>query len=237
MEEQRQGEDAAATGARESYLDKKLQNAERVLALELDEAVKQALLTYLTELVRWNKAYNLVGRKTTWDGMVDHCVDSLSPLLLLEGLEGKAVMDLGAGAGFPGIPLYIAKGPFPLTLLDSTRKKVTFLRQVRALLGLGMVEVVAARAQDAAREAARKQAYDLVLMRAVADYRKGLPLAAPFLKSDGMVVALVGKEAAECMGQDRDGLARSGFELAKTRSTRRLTGRDTAVISLRRMVR
>lgn len=199
----------------------------------MDQEVAEKLFVFLGELSKWNKAYNLVGRKTTWPDLVEHCVDSLSPLMVTGDISSDTrVIDIGTGAGFPGIPLYLVEGPFPLVLLEAMRKKVAFLRHVKRNMGLGEITVQGIRAEEAAKNKSLAESFDLAVMRAVADWRKAILLGKGLLKPGGMMVILAGAGAADEMGKAQLYLQKTGFQLAKSRSSRRLTGRDTAVVGL-----
>ncbi len=174
-----------------------------------------------------------MGRKTTWPDLVEHCVDSLSPLLVTGDIGSDSrVIDIGTGAGFPGIPLYLVEGPFQLVLLEVMRKKVAFLRHVKRSMGLEGIQVEGVRAEEAAKSKSLAESFDLAVMRAVADWRKALLLGRGLLRPGGMIVILAGAGAAEEMGKAQLYLQKTGFQLAKSRSSRRLTGRDTAVVGL-----
>ncbi len=167
-------------------LREKLERAGRILDFEVEEAAGEMMNTYLEELYRWNRAYNLVGRKTTWEGLVDHVVDSLTPLLYAKLFEEETEMlDLGAGAGLPGIPLYIIKGPLDMSLVEPVRKKNSFLRHVRRKLCLESLKVVTMRSEEMARSDEYLNEYERVFMRAVADPVRAIKLARPLLSSGG----------------------------------------------------
>lgn len=216
-------------------LQERLGGAGKALGIEIDEQAAERLFFFLGELAKWNKAYNLVGRRTAWPELVEHCIDSLSPLLVTGTIGGdNRAIDIGTGAGFPGIPLYLAGDPFDLVLLEVVRKKVAFLRHVKRSMGLEKIQVEGLRAEDAAKQQGMKAAFDLVLMRAVADWRKALTLGKGFLKQGGRMVLLAGSGAADELGRAQTHLEKTGFRLERTRSSRRLTGRDTVVLSLER---
>jgi 16S rRNA (guanine527-N7)-methyltransferase len=223
-------------GAREAFLRQRLERAARSLGKELRADATPRLLAYLEELNRWNKAYNLVGRRSTWEELVEHAIDSLAILMVVGELEGRRSVDVGTGAGLPGIPLYLAAGPFELALVESTRKKIAFLQHSKRMLEMERIEVVGARAEEAGKEIGRKGSYDLVMMRAVADSGKAMALARLFLREGGSLVLLVGKKAADELSRRQTALERAGYRLEKSRSAQRLTGRDTAVVVLRRVI-
>lgn len=216
-------------------LQEKLERAARALDVELAEGLDENMGVYLEELYRWNRAYNLVGRKTTWEGLVDHAIDSLTPLLYPKLFEEEAAMlDLGAGAGLPGIPLYLAKGALDMTLLEPVRKKNSFLRHIRRKLSLESLNVLSMRSEELCRSEENLNSYERVFMRAVADPARAAKLARPLLSSGGMLVLFLGKEHAEALSRKGKDPGRLGLRLDNLRSTKKVTGKDTHLAILRK---
>ncbi|MFA5113116.1 MAG: 16S rRNA (guanine(527)-N(7))-methyltransferase RsmG [Candidatus Margulisiibacteriota bacterium] len=141
---------------------------------------------YLNELVEWNKKFNLTAITEPEAIKEKHFADSL---LLLEHLPltNESVVDVGAGAGFPGIPLKIARPGLKLTLLEATKKKVGFLDHLIKTLGLAGAEAVWARAEDYA--GTHRESFDLAVARAVADLRVLAELCLPLVKVGGAFAA------------------------------------------------
>ncbi len=125
----------------EARLNKGLQS----LNLSLEQPAIDKLLAYVELLERWNKAYNLTAVRDPEQMVSRHLLDSLA---LLPWLTGDSLLDIGSGAGLPGVPLAIARPDLEVTLLDSLGKRCRFLRQVRRELGLKNVRVVEARSED-----------------------------------------------------------------------------------------
>ena len=162
------------------------------LNLPFTESQIESLITYLRELKRWNRRANLVGFRTD-DALIRHGIlDSLSLLEAFRVQPGLELMDIGSGAGFPGIPLKVAAPDLRVTLVEATRKKASFLRQVCRLLQLQGVSVLQARAEALHNDPSHREAYDLVTARAVARLPEAVTLCAPFMKSDGRLVLPVG---------------------------------------------
>ena len=162
------------------------------LGLKLAESQLKQFQTYSSELVDWNRRVNLTAITAYEDVQVKHFLDSLTVTLILKELPnsvGIRMIDIGTGAGFPGIPLKIVLPDIRLTLLESTGKKALFLDHIRGVLGLGEVEIVTARAEDAARLQKHRGKYDVALSRAVAALPALLELALPFCKTGGIFVA------------------------------------------------
>jgi 16S rRNA (guanine527-N7)-methyltransferase len=145
---------------------------------------------YYRAILEWNQRLNLT-RITEYQAVqVRHFLDSLSLVAVFEGdvPSGSRLVDVGAGAGLPGLPLKIALLDLRLTLVESTEKKAAFLRHVVDRLGLSEVEVVAARAEDAARLPSLREAFDVATARALAELPVALELTLPFVRVGGRVV-------------------------------------------------
>ncbi|MFQ5656052.1 MAG: 16S rRNA (guanine(527)-N(7))-methyltransferase RsmG [Candidatus Methylomirabilales bacterium] len=156
-----------------------------------DEQIEQ-FLTYLRELKRWNRRANLVGFRTD-DALVRHGIlESLTILKAVEVQNNLRLIDIGSGAGFPGITLKIAAPSLTITLVEATRKKVSFLRQAIRLLQVSGIYVLHTRAEFLHRDPEHREAYDLVTARAVARLPEAVTLCAPFLKSEGRLLLPVG---------------------------------------------
>lgn len=140
---------------------------------------------YLNELIEWNKKFNLTAITDPAEIRRKHFHDSLTILKILP-LSCEKVIDVGAGAGFPGLPLKIACPDIKLTLLEATKKKVEFLDHIIKTLKLKDTEAVWARAEDYARE--HREIFDLAVARAVADLRVLAELCLPLVRVGGLFV-------------------------------------------------
>jgi 16S rRNA (guanine527-N7)-methyltransferase len=171
----------------------------RELGLELSESHLAAFRVFYRELVDWNRRFNLTAI-TDWDGvLVRHFLDSLSCLKALPRAElasGARVIDVGAGAGFPGLALKIVCPGMRLTLLEATRKKVTFLQHVVGVLDLKDVEAIHGRAETLAHEARYREQYDWALARAVAEMATLAEYLLPLVRVGGSALAQKGEGAA-----------------------------------------
>ncbi|HHO68664.1 MAG TPA: 16S rRNA (guanine(527)-N(7))-methyltransferase RsmG [Gammaproteobacteria bacterium] len=134
------------------------------LGVTLPPAAVDALAAYLALLHKWNRAYNLTAVRDPRDMVVRHVLDSLA---LLPFLRGTRLLDVGTGAGLPGLVLAVARPELAVTLLDSSAKKLRFVRQAAAELGLANTGVVQARMQEYRPE----QSFDMVVSRAVASLK------------------------------------------------------------------
>lgn len=160
--------------------------------ISLADAQIDLLITYLRELKRWNRRANLVGFRTD-EALVRHGIlESLAFLRAFEVRPGLRLIDIGSGAGLPGIPLKVASPDLNVTLVEATRKKVSFLRHACRHLQLRGTSVLQTRAEFLKRDPGHRQAYDVVTARALARLPEAVTLCAPFLKSDGRIVLPVG---------------------------------------------
>lgn len=150
---------------------------------------------YYQMLVDWNARVNLTAVTEPEAVATLHFADSLLPLKFALVGEGASCIDVGTGAGFPGIPLKIMRPDITLTLLDSLGKRTAFLEQVCQALDIDVV-IVKARAEDDAR-GARREAFDLVFARALAPLNTLLELLLPFARTGALAVAFKGPAADE----------------------------------------
>lgn len=167
----------------------------KIFGIHLDEKALEAFDLYLRELIKWNQKMNLTSIRIEKEIILKHFLDSLSVTPYLS--ESSSLLDIGSGAGFPGILLKMVQPSLSVTLLDSVRKKVDFQRHIIRMLGLKEIETIHGRAQD--KEIIRRMAnrFDIVISRAFSDLRTLLTLSYPFLKTGGKVIAMKGKVAVE----------------------------------------
>lgn len=163
----------------------------RELSLPFSREQVQAFLTYLAELKKWNKAYNLTALKTDEDIIIKHFLDSLLYLKAMpEG--GLNVMDVGSGAGFPGIPLKIIRPELIMYLVEPSRKKANFLRQIITILSLDNVAVVEKKIENL-----ETMDVDAAVTRALFDIKDFCAKASPVLQGGGMLILSKGPKVKE----------------------------------------
>ncbi len=183
------------------------------LGLQPEAAVCDRLCAFGAAVVEQNKVMNLTAITEPDQVAKLHLLDSLS-LLALEDLRGKRVIDVGCGAGFPGVPLKIACPELELTLLDSLGKRMHWLETVLPTLGV-QAQCVTARAEEAV--ATCRETYDIATSRAVARLNILLELTAPYVRVGGKVLAMKGTAAHEELREAQNAIRRLGLALEQVR--------------------
>ncbi len=156
------------------------------LNIVLSEDQKETLLRYVALLEKWNKAYNLTAVRNPEEMISRHILDSLS---ILPHIQGQTLLDVGTGAGLPGIPLAIAHSALAVTLLDSNSKKTRFLQQAKAELGLDNVMVVHGRVE----QVKLAQQFETVTARAFARLEEVAALAGKHCQPAGCLLLMMGQ--------------------------------------------
>ena len=181
------------------------------LGLDLTAKTQQTRCAFGSAVIEQNKVMNLTAITQPEQVAKLHLLDSLS-LLTLTDLRGKQVIDVGCGAGFPGVPLKIACPEAQLTLLDSLGKRMTWLETVLPQLGVD-AQCVTARAEEAVTT--RREQYDVATSRAVARLNILLELTAPYVKVGGLVLAMKGTAAQEELDEAKNAVKRLGLQVEK----------------------
>lgn len=164
-------------------------------------------------LLEWNARFNLTRITDPEEIALKHYLDSLALLAFVEVPPGSSLIDVGTGAGLPAVPLRIARPDLGVTMLDSVRKKVSFLEAAVKELGLADVELVHGRAEDLGREESHRQAFDFAVSRAVSRLNALAELCLPFCRVGGRFVAYKGPDVDEEVGESANALKALGGEL------------------------
>ena len=169
-----------------------LQRGADELAIPLTIEQVNSIFIYLTELKKWNEKINLTAIKDERDIIIKHVLDSLSYSKGFVPSTGLRLLDMGSGAGFPALPIKIAFPELPVSMVDSVKKKASFLRHIVRTLKLTSTEVFDVRTQEL--PAALLSTFDIVTARALADMKAAITAGVPFLKPGGMMVLSRGPE-------------------------------------------
>lgn len=178
--------------------------------LELSAQTLTAFDRFAELLVETNKKFNLTALTDDRDMALLHFYDSLSVKPLLERYGAKRVVDIGCGAGFPSMPLAIAMPEPEFVMVDSTAKKLGFINEASAALGLGNTKTVVGRAESLAISPEHRESYDCVLARGVARLNVLVELTLPLVKPGGAFIAMKGSRAREELDESRRGIITLG---------------------------
>lgn len=179
--------------------------------IELDENKAKALKIYKELLVEWNEKMNLTAITEDYEVIIKHFVDCLECTHLIT--DEKKIIDVGTGAGFPGMVLAIYYPQIDFTLLDGLNKRLIFLEEVVNKLGLKNVKIVHARAEEAARNEEYFETFDAVVSRAVANLPILLEYTSPYVKVNGKCIVMKGDNAKEELD-----LAKNAMNILKLRN-------------------
>lgn len=161
--------------------------------ISLDSKAAEKLASFHMLLMEWNQRMDLTAVLEENEMIDRHYIDSLSPLLVANMIPtGSVIIDVGSGAGFPGLPLAIARPDVEMTLLDAQQKRVNFLQEAIRKLNLTNTRAIHGRSENTAHEAGHREKYDLALARAVASLPTLLELLLPFLRPGGYAVCWKG---------------------------------------------
>ena len=186
------------------------------LSIELNEKQVKQFIKFYEMLVEWIKVMNLTGI-TEYDEVVEkHFVDSLSIVNVVDMNDIHKVIDIGTGAGFPGIPLKIAFPHLEITLLDSLNKRIKFLNAVIDELGLENIHTIHGRAEDFAKQENYREKYDLCVSRAVANLSTLSEYCLPYVAVDGMFVPYKSGDIEEELNNSKKAIQILGGKIENT---------------------
>lgn len=174
-------------------MEKLVQEAQALFNVHITGRQAMALITYEKELIEWNQKFNLTAIRDTESIRTKHFLDSFSCVLAWKASPPSRLIDIGTGAGFPGIPLKILYPSLKLTLVESVGKKAMFCQHIVRVLGLEKVNVIQARAEDLGQELEHREKYDWAVARAVANLNVLSEYLIPLVKVGGMVLAQKGE--------------------------------------------
>jgi len=167
-----------------------LKEGEKCLGITLRGEKREALGKYFIQLLKWNSKKNLTSIEDPKGVAIKHFVDSLALLPLLK--KKDRILDIGTGAGFPGLVLKVVENDLKVTLLEASFKKVAFLKHIKRILELEELEVIHGRAEDPGFLEKEKEGFSVVVSRALGPLVNFLKLAFPYLPKGGMAIAMKG---------------------------------------------
>ena len=203
------------------------------LSITLSGEQKQQFLTYYEYLVEKNKVMNLTAITEYEEVITKHFLDSLAVVktscFKSEKLAGKRLIDIGTGAGFPGIPLKIAFPELEILLLDSLNKRINFMNEVTEMLGLTKINTVHGRAEDYAKQKGYRESFDFCVSRAVANLSTLSEYCIPFVKQGGCFISyksgsvdqelIQAEKAVKILGGQGEDMDRSFVVIRKAKPT------------------
>jgi 16S rRNA (guanine527-N7)-methyltransferase len=183
-----------------------LKESSSAIHVPLTDTQVDLFKAYYREMVFWNEKINLFSPASPQDIIVKHFIDSLSPLPFMAFRDGR-LLDIGSGGGFPGIPLKIAANTLQVFLLEASRKKTSFLKQVIRLLRLSRISVIHARVEQVMEDPSLQQSFDTVISRAALPLPILMKTGQFFLAPQGQLIVMKGPNFRE----DNDLYRQAGF--------------------------
>lgn len=191
-------------------------NALKDQGIELSEKQIGQFNTYYKMLVEWNEKINLTAVTEQEEVYLKHFYDSITPLFYADIEEGASLCDVGAGAGFPSIPMKIIRPDLKITIVDSLNKRINFLNELTAALGLDKIRLVHDRAETFGNHKAdARHMFDVVTARAVAQLNVLSELCLPLVRTGGQFIVMKGKKAQQELDESKFALDLLGGELTK----------------------
>ena len=184
-------------------------------SVELTEEQLDSFSKYFETLVEWNEKINLTAITDPQEVAIKHMIDSLSCYDEEIFKNGSTIIDVGTGAGFPGLPLKIFRPDLKLTLFDSLNKRILFLKAVAEELKISNIEFVHSRAEDGGKNRKYREKYDIAVSRAVARLNVLCEWCLPFVRVGGFFIALKGSRYSEEVNDATGALRHLGGEIAK----------------------
>jgi len=188
------------------------------LKVFLPEATLKNEIIFLDELLRWNRQINLTAVRDRQGALEKHLIDSLALLAYLPG--AAQMLDIGSGAGLPGIPLAVARPELQVVSIDSVGKKISFQKHIKRLMKLGNLHPVHGRIEALDMALADHAQFDLAVARAFSSLEQLLKKATPWLQPEGELLAMKGPEGEDELRRLEPRLSVSGFQLKAVESYR-----------------
>lgn len=183
------------------------------VGMNFDEDKYNKFITYKRLLQEWNEKINLTAITEDEEVIKKHFIDCIKAFTSDEFKKAKTLIDVGTGAGFPGMPIAIMRDDLEVTLLDSLNKRINYLDQVVATLGLKNVTTIHSRAEDGARNKDLREKFDIATSRAVANMCVLAEFCMPYVKVGGYFIALKGPNVTEELDASKNAIGTLGGKL------------------------
>ena len=200
---------------KEEEFNEKMKESLKELNIELSEKQLNQFYNYMNILIEWNKVMNLTNITEPEEIIQKHFVDSLTILKSIK--ENDSIIDVGTGAGFPGIPIKIVFPETRITLLDSLNKRIKFLEEVINKLELKNIETIHGRAEEVAHNKKYREKYDIAIARAVAPLNVLSEYLLPFVKIGGYAICMKGVKGKEEAEEGKNAIKILGGEITSSR--------------------
>ena len=191
----------------------KLKDSMKKINIEITEKQVDDFYNYMNLLLEWNEKINLTAITEENDIILKHFVDCGTILKYIK--DNSSIIDIGTGAGFPGIPLKILNNSLKITLMDSLNKRIIFLNDVIEKLKLSNIEAIHARAEELARNKNYREKFDISTSRAVANLSTLSEYMLPFVKKDGIAISMKGSNIDEELNNSKKAIKILGGKIEK----------------------
>lgn len=202
--------------------------------VELTDEMCERFDIYAATLIEWNKKMNLTAITDPSDIVTRHFADSMTFFMVAQPQKSASLIDVGSGAGFPGLALKIVRPDLDITLLDGTMKRITFLNEAANRMGLA-VNAVHARAEEAAVKPQMREKYDFATARAVAAMNLLAEYCLGFVRKGGLFIAMKGPSAHNEYAAAKSAIAKMGGKADKIRTLALSDGSERVLVSVKKI--
>ena len=203
-----------------------IENDLKYINLEITDESKENLYKYMNNLIEWNQKINLTAIKNEEEIILKHFVDSIYIKNMVKG----RVLDIGSGAGFPGIPLKLVNSNINLVSIDSVNKKINFQKDTVEKLSLNNIEIIHTRAEDLAQNKDYREQFDFVVSRAVANLSTLSEYMLPFTKIGGKCICMKGPNCLEEIDNAKNAIKLLGGRIEKIEEYKIADGIDRVLV-------
>ena len=203
-----------------------IKNDLKYINLEITDESKENLYKYMNNLIEWNQKINLTAIKNEEEIILKHFVDSIYIKNMVKG----RVLDIGSGAGFPGIPLKLVNSNINLVSIDSVNKKINFQKDTVEKLSLNNIEIIHTRAEDLAQNKDYREQFDFVVSRAVANLSTLSEYMLPFTKIGGECICMKGPNCIEEIDNAKNAIKLLGGRIEKIEEYKIADGIDRVLV-------